>query len=259
MVKKHYKHIYGPVLSWRLGRSLGVDPIYTGKRKICSFDCIYCQVGKTHILTDERKVFVPTGKIIEEIKSLPPLKIDYITFSGAGEPTLAANLGEIIRRIKKIRKEKIAVLTNSSIIDRSDVRRDLAEADFVIAKIDAHSQNVFAEIDKPVNAVKFETILEGLKKFRLGYRGKFALQIMFVAENAGYAGEIARLARRLRPDEIQINTPLRPCKATPRTRKELSKVKKFFKGTKIISVYDGKMEKVNERMTCGGHIGRRKS
>ena len=110
MDAKSFKYVYGPVSSWRLGCSLGIDPVSKG-RKICSFDCIYCQVGKTGLLIDERHRFINCEDIIKELDSLPPLEIDYITFSGAGEPTLASNLGEMIRGIKKIRQEKIAVIT----------------------------------------------------------------------------------------------------------------------------------------------------
>lgn len=239
-----YRYIYGPLYSWRLGRSLGVDPVYTGEGKACSFDCIYCQAGGTSVLTAKRKIFVPTENILLEIKSLPPLEIDYLTFSGAGEPTLAKNLGGIIKEIRKIRREKIAVLTNSSIIDRKDVRKDLALADFVIAKLDAHSEELFRRVNRPASGVKFDNVINGLKKFRSRHKGKFALQIMFINENKDYAGEIARLARRLKPDEIQINTPLRPSGVKPLPKKEIDKIKKFFKDTNFVSVYDDKKTKI---------------
>ena len=104
-MKSAFKYIYGPVPSWRLGSSLGIDPL-SQKGKVCTFGCIYCQIGETKLLTDERKTFVRIPDLIDELGSLPPLKIDYITFSGTGEPTLAANLGQMIKAIKKIRKEK---------------------------------------------------------------------------------------------------------------------------------------------------------
>lgn len=178
------------------------------------------------------------------MKTLPPLKLDYITFSGAGEPTLAKNLGEIIKEIRKLRKAKIAILTNSSIIYKKDVQKDLLLADFVIAKLDAHNHPLFAKINKPIKTIKFDNILKGLKEFRSRYKGKFALQLMFIEENKDYAGEIARLARRLKPDEIQINTPLRPCGVKPLPRKELDKIKKFFKDTNYVSIYEARRKKV---------------
>src|SRR3989338_4876143 len=106
-MKPSYRYIYGPVPSWRLGRSLGIDPI-SRENKVCTFNCVYCQLGHVQLFSDKRDVFVPTEDIIKEINSLPDLKIDYITFSGKGEPPLAENLGGIIREIKKIRDEKIA-------------------------------------------------------------------------------------------------------------------------------------------------------
>ena len=240
MIRKKCECVYGPVPSWRLGRSLGIDSVYTGKDNACSFDCIYCQAGRTYVLTDKRRVFVPTSEIIEKINALPPVEIDYITFSGAGEPTLAENLGEIIKEIRKIRKEKIAVLTNSSLIDREDVRRDLLLADFVIAKLDAHKEDLFLEIDRPVKTIKFDDIVKGLKDFKKGFEGRFALQIMFIEENKKYAKEIAHLARQINPDEIQINTPLRACGVKPLPRKYMDEIKKFFEGTSCSNVYDSK-------------------
>ncbi|MBL7157602.1 MAG: radical SAM protein [Candidatus Omnitrophica bacterium] len=249
MRKKKFRHIYGPVSSWRLGSSLGVDPVYRGKQKVCSFDCIYCQIGRTHVLTGKRKIYIPTAKITREIASLPPVKIDYITFSGAGEPTLAENLGEIIKKIRKIRKEKIAVITNSSLMDKKDVRKDLSLADFVIAKLDAHFKELFKEIARSAKTIRFDKIIKGLKKFSSTYKKKLALQIMFIKANKDYAEEIADLAARIAPDEIQINTPLRPSDIKALSKKEIQKIKKQFaarcgKKINIISVYDAKKKKV---------------
>lgn len=244
MKKKRYRFIYGPVSSWRLGRSLGIDPVSPKKSKICTFNCVYCQIGRQGIFESRRKVFVPTGKILKEIKSLPSVKIDYITFSGAGDPTLAENLGDIIKEIKKIRKDKIAVLTNSSSLNRKDVRKDLMKADLVVAKLDAHSQKLFEKINKPKGKVKFDGIVKGLLHFRKTFKGKFALQIMFIKENKPYAKEIASLARKIHPDEIQINTPLRPCGRKALSKKELDEVKKYFKAARVISVYEAKKKKI---------------
>ncbi len=237
--KTSYKYIYGPVSSWRLGASLGIDPI-SRNEKVCTFDCVYCQVGQTTVLSDKREVFVPTEKIIEEIESLPPLKIDYITFSGRGEPTLAKNLGEIIRSIREMRKEKIAVITNASLVDRKDVQGNLALADLVMLKLDACSEEAFLKINRPMPSIKFDKILQGMKKFRAGYKGRMALQIMFVEENKNCAPEITRLAKEIKADEVQINTPLRPCSARPLTKEELNAIGGHFQGMEVISVYEGK-------------------
>ncbi len=243
MSKKKYKYIYGPVPSWRLGSSLGIDPI-SDRKKICSFDCIYCQLGKTRVHTKKRKVFIPTEKVIEEIQSLPPVNIDYITFSGRGEPTLAKNLGEMITGVKRIRKEPVAVLTNAGLLHEKEVRKDLSQADFVVAKLDASSEEIFKKISRPVRGVNLSKVIEGIKKFLKNYHGKLALQIMFVKENEKYAKEIAQLAKTIGADEVQLNTPLRPCAVKPLSKKKMKEIEKYFKGLNAISVYKSVRKKV---------------
>ena len=243
MDRKNYKYIYGPVPSWRLGSSLGVDPL-PGGGKVCTFDCIYCQLGKAGFLTDERKVFVPAEEIIEEIDSLPPLKIDYITFSGTGEPILAKNLGDLLAAVKKIRKEKIAVLTNSSLMYREDVQREISPADLVVAKLDAPSQDILESVNRPIGTVKTETIIKAIKGFRGHYAGRLALQIMFMEQNKKYANEIAQIAKEIGPDEVQLNTPLRPCNIRPLPKDEMETIEGYFSGLNTISVYNSGKEDV---------------
>ncbi|MBL7156576.1 MAG: radical SAM protein [Candidatus Omnitrophica bacterium] len=244
MSQKNYKYIYGPVPSWRLGSSLGIDPLSKGE-KVCTFDCVYCQIGKTKILTDKRKTFVKVEDVIEEFDSLPHLKIDYITFSGTGEPTLAKNLGDMIRAIKKIRNEKIAVLTNSSLLNREDVQKDLFCADFVVAKLDSSMQKVFNQVNKPLSTIKIENIIQAVKDFKSCYIGKLALQIMFIEQNKSYVQEIAKIAKEISPDEVQLNTPLRPCRVKPLTNPEMNIIKAHFAGLNTVSVYDAQKKRVN--------------
>lgn len=249
MRKKVYKYIYGPVSSWRLGKSLGIDPL-SQKEKVCTFDCIYCQIGKTLRFTRERKVYVLADEVIKEIKSLPALKVDYFTFSGRGEPLLAKNLGRMIRALKKIRKEKIAVLTNSTLLSRKDVRKELLPADFVSLKLDAYSQDSLKKINNPAMGITFPSILKGIMQFKKEYKGRLGLQIMFVRENKDSYKKLAVLAAKIQPDEVQINTPLRPCGVKPLSEKQIAKITAYFrkipvlKGRKIISVYEAKPEKV---------------
>jgi wyosine [tRNA(Phe)-imidazoG37] synthetase (radical SAM superfamily) len=243
MDKKNFKYIYGPVASWRLGSSLGIDPI-SRKGKICPFDCIYCQIGKTTILTNERKIFVPATEIIKELDLLPSVKIDYITFSGMGEPTLAKNLGQMIKAVKKIRDEKIAVLTNSSLLAKYEVIEDLILADFVIAKIDVPSQKVFERINRPLKTIKFDTVLQAISDFKHNFKGKLALQIMFIEENKEYAAKIARIAKAIKPDEVQVNTPLRPCSVKPLPEQALNDIISHFSGLNVISVYEAARKNV---------------
>lgn len=239
---KNYKYIYGPVNSWRLGKSLGVD-VLSQKAKTCNLNCIYCQVGSRKPLAAGRRVYVPTKEILDEIRSLPEEKFDYITFSGSGEPTLARNLGSLIAAVKSIRSEKIAVLTNSTLLGKKAVRKELATADLVEAKLDASQENVFAAVNHPAEGISFKGLVKGIKEFRRGYKGTLALQIMFVKDNLAYAKDIARIARSIKPCIVHINTPLRPSPVSPVSKKDIRKVKSCFKDMKVFSVYDSKRRK----------------
>jgi len=245
-MKPAFKYIYGPVPSWRLGSSLGID-LLSQEEKICNFDCVYCQLGPTKKHTVERKIYVPVEKVIGELGGLPDTRIDYITFSGRGEPTLAANLGEAIKAVKLIRKEPIAVLTNGSLMGLDKVRKEIALADFVIAKLDACSPESLQEINWPAKEIEFGSILDGIKKFRKHYEGKLALQIMFIGNNKQDINKYIYLANYIKPDEIQVNTPLRTCNVKPLTKEEVLKIKDYFisacKAINVVSVYDERASK----------------
>lgn len=219
--------------------------LISSRRKACTFDCIYCQLGKTKDFSQKRKIFVPEEEVIEEIKSLPDVRIGYITFSGRGEPTLAKNLGLVIDAIKNIRNEKIAILTNSSLMHKQDVREELSKGDLVIAKLDAPSQMLFRIINMPMQGIKLDRILEGIKEFRKEYKTKLALQIMFVRENKSEAEKLAQIVREIMPDEVEINTPLRPCGVTPLPQGEVLQIKEYFKGLNPICVYNAGHKKVS--------------
>jgi len=235
--EKNFKYIYGPVPSWRLGRSLGVDLI--SGENICSFDCIYCQLGRTTRHIKERGIFVRTKDILEELDKLPKnVAMDYITLSGTGEPTLAANLGEVIRGIKKRFDVPVAVLTNSSLFSDPAVRKELSFADLVVAKLDAVNDEVLAMINRPVEGVLFEDIFHWIKVFSAENPGKLALQTMFVKKNKRYAPLLAKIAKMIRPKEVQVNTPLRPCAVKPLPPDELAEIKEFFHPLRSYSVYD---------------------
>lgn len=249
MSETNYRYIYGPVSSWRLGRSLGVDPI-SAKEKICTFDCVYCQLGKTKAFSDKRLDFVAVDEVVREIRTIPAGSIDYITFSGAGEPTLAKNLGAMIAAVRKTRKEKIAVITNSSLMYRKDVKDDLLSADLVLAKLDAASEKTFQQMNGPMPGMTFEVVLNSLKEFRAFHKGRLALQIMFTAFNEKHAGKIAEIAKEIRPDEIEINTPLRPCGVAPLPETALLEIENCFrvvcgKDISILNVYSAERKKVS--------------
>ncbi len=230
------KVIYGPVASWRLGRSLGVDMVSRAE-KTCSFDCVYCQLGPTRRLTRQRREFVPIARLSEELARLPALEVDYVTFSGSAEPTLAANLGEAIVAVKQRLSVPVAVLTNSSLMSEPEVRSALAPADKVVAKLDAPSWELLHIVNRPAPGITFESILAGLRTFREEYRGVFALQMMFYESNRGHAAALADLARELAPDEIEVNTPLRPCAVKPLAQEEMTEIMDHFSGLPAVSVY----------------------
>jgi wyosine [tRNA(Phe)-imidazoG37] synthetase (radical SAM superfamily) len=247
MEESKYKYIYGPVSSWRLGRSLGIDPV-SSSQKTCTFNCVYCQSGPTEFFPDQREIFVATEDLVDEIRSLPEVALDCITFAGSGEPTLAKNLGEMIRAIKIFRKEKVAVITNASLLDRPDVQEDLLNADIVEAKLDASSPESLNVVNRPQPGVSLGNILLGLKAFRKIYHGRLVLQIMFVRSNQASAAEIAKIACDLGPDEIEINTPLRVSPVKPLAPEPLEEITAIFRkvcGDKIPvrSVYETQREK----------------
>jgi len=236
--------IYGPVPSWRLGRSLGIDLLST-RGKTCSFDCIYCQLGKTVYPLTERKEFVSIAKLAEELKIVNSMAADYATFSGLGEPTLASNLGEAIELVQSVLKLPVAVLTNSSLMTRQDVRRELALADVVVAKVDACDEKLFQQINRPIMGHTLGKILDALSTFRAEYHGKLALQMMFIEANKGYASEMARVAKQLSPDEVQINTPLRPCPIPPLAPEDIGMIKHSFSNLRrVVTVYEAQRPRV---------------
>jgi wyosine [tRNA(Phe)-imidazoG37] synthetase (radical SAM superfamily) len=238
MTASAFKYIYGPVYSWRLGMSLGVDPLNT-ERKYCNFACSYCQLGAANSFGVERKVFVSVEDIVSELKGLPAdVCIDYVTFSGNGEPTLAANLGAMIRAVHSGFAFKTAVITNSSTIQDAAVRLDLAEADFVLFKLEAADQKTFEAVNVPCPGITLEKIVAGLVDFRKTFKGRMALQIMMTEANKDSAAEIARMARRIAPDEVQLNTPLRPSPVKPLDEGQMFLIKRAFSGLKVLSVYE---------------------
>ncbi|MBN1258521.1 radical SAM protein [Candidatus Peregrinibacteria bacterium] len=233
------KKIYGPVPSWRLGRSLGIDPLSTTE-KICSFDCIYCQLGKTKQKRIKRKFCVDEKQIGKELIAVlnKKVSIDIITFSGTGEPTLASNLDRIIKTIKNITDLPIAILTNSTLLNNQGVKSALMKVDKVVAKLDAWDDKSLKKINNPYNTLKFADLYKGIMNFRKDYPGSFCLQMMFMKEIESDCDKLAKLAYKLSPDEVQINTPLRPCTVSPLSKKELDKIKGHFKGMNVYTVYE---------------------
>lgn len=200
--------IYGPVKSWRVGNSLGVDLLFT--TSICSFRCIYCQLGKIEVPTIERQIFVSTAKVMADLEASDWPSADVITLSGSGEPTLALNVGEVIRALKARTGKPVMVLTNATTLGDPAVRADLRDADRVFCKLDAADDRMLKLLDRPVEGITVRSIVDGIKAFRAEYTGYMAIQSMFMPLNVGDIEAFAALLLEIGPDEVQLNTPLRP-------------------------------------------------
>ena len=205
-------HIFGPVRSRRLGFSLGVDLV---PYKTCSLDCPYCQLGRTTVKTIERSPYGDADAIIAELRRAlqGQEKIDYITMSGSGEPTLSSNLGDIIRRVKGITSIPVAVLTNGTLLHRESVREELRAADLVVPSLDAVSEEIFRVVNQPHPGITVSHMLTGLTQFRKDYDGQLWLEIMLLKGFNDSPEEIERIREAIAPiafDRVQLNTPVRP-------------------------------------------------
>jgi wyosine [tRNA(Phe)-imidazoG37] synthetase (radical SAM superfamily) len=209
MTKRSASTIYGPVRSWRLGRSLGVDLLYVDS--ICSFECVYCQLGKINRVTNTRAVFVSTEKVLEDLKKSEWQQADVITFSGSGEPTLAANLGEVIEKIKIWTRKPIIVLTNSTLLHDRQVRCELLKADRIFCKLDAWSDDSLKRANHPHEGISLASIVSGIRKLRREFGGFLAIQTMLLKiPNEFEIEKLAEILRVIQPDEVQLNLPTRP-------------------------------------------------
>ena len=225
-----YKHLFGPVPSRRLGVSLGIDLI---PKKVCSLNCVYCEVGKTTKLTTDRMEYVKYDDVIIELKQFMSNnpKIDYITFSGSGEPTLNSRIGEVISFVKNnYPKIKTAVLTNGTLLYDKKLRSELLQVDVILPSLDAGSQSVFKKIDRPNANLNIETYIEGLINLRKEYKGKIWLEV-FLLKNYNDSKEELELIKKaivkINPDSIQLNTLDRPgtiADLIPLTKDEMQKI-----------------------------------
>ncbi len=223
-------HIYGPVPSRRLGFSLGVDII---PFKTCTLDCVYCQLGSTRKTVCRRGSWYPPGEILAQIKEAlgTGRKIDVITFSGSGEPTLNRDIGRIVRAIKKMTRIPVVVLTNGTLLTRREVRRDLAAADIVVPSLDAVPGSLFRRVNRPNRALDPAKIIDGLVRFREEFPGEIWLEVMLIKgvnDSPAHIQDLRRASDRIRPDRIQLNTVVRPpadAKARPLGRGAMRKIR----------------------------------
>ncbi len=207
-----HKIVYGPVPSRRLGRSLGVDMICPPK--VCTYDCVYCQIGPTPEKTINRKVFQKADDVVKAVEHAVEMhQVDYITLGGSGEPTLNTETGKVIRAIKKRMNIPVAVLTNGSLLYDPEVAQSLMDADVIIPSLDAYDEVTFLRINRPHSSITFHDMLSGLKSFSRSYHGKLWLEIFLIPglnTSSDSAASFADIVDMIDADEVHLNTAVRP-------------------------------------------------
>jgi wyosine [tRNA(Phe)-imidazoG37] synthetase (radical SAM superfamily) len=206
--------VFGPVPSRRLGRSLGIDPI---PLKTCNWNCVYCQLGRSVPMINERREYIPRNVIVAQLDRALAAHaandIDWITFVGSGEPTLHSGLGWLIRAAKSRTNRRVAVITNGALLYQPEVRRELSAADAVLPTLDAGTPELYHKINRPWPELLFERFVEGLTAFRRDYAGQLWIEVMLVKglNDSGDALQtIAAVLQSIRPDQVHINLPIRP-------------------------------------------------
>ena len=206
---------FGPVPSRRLGQSLGINNI---PPKICTYSCIYCQLGRTIRMQVKREKFYDPEKLADHVKTrMKALKakrepVDYLTFVPDGEPTLDVNMDREIELLRSV-GVKIAVITNASLIWDPDIRRCLSEANWVSLKVDAASKDIWRRIDRPHRSLRLESILDGIVEFSANFSGTLTTETMLIQGINDGRDEIQRIAdflATLSPDKSYISIPTRP-------------------------------------------------
>ena len=206
---------FGPVPSRRLGRSLGINNI---PPKICTYSCVYCQLGKTFKMKIEPTEFYQPKEILSEVQNKVEKakkmqeSIDYLTFVPDGEPTLDINLGQEIKLIKSL-GIKIAVITNASLMEQEQVRENLKEADLISFKIDSVEEKIWRKVDRPHKNLSLKNILNSILKFRENFKGEIITETMLVKDindNSQHIKEVAKFLAKLKPSRSYLSLPIRP-------------------------------------------------
>ena len=227
------KRVFGPVLSKRLGNSLGIDVI---PHKTCSYNCIYCQLGSEENTITDLTNYYSVDEIIYELKEalLNNKNIDYITFTGSGEPTLYKDLKKLIYEIKQITDIPVCIITNGSLLYKQEMRSNLLLADLIIPSLDAGNEETFKLIDNPNKEIDFDKMVEGLIEFKKVFKGEYWLEIFLlkdINDNEVELNDIIKIVKKIKPDRIQLITATRRVaneKAKALSDEELKKIKKYF-------------------------------
>lgn len=231
------KYIYGPLRSRRLGSSLGIN---LTTYKTCSFDCVYCQLGKTIDKTQERKEYISSEEIINELKagianhSFELKDLDYITFSGSGEPLLNIKIAHLIKEIKNWTNLPVAVLTNAALLKEASGRIVVQDADLIVPSLDAVTQKIFEKINRPCPGINIKDIINGLIEFKKEFKGKIWLEIMLVRGINDDLRQIKKLKEvidKISSDEVHLNSPVRTTAeigVTAVSRKKIEKIKQIL-------------------------------
>jgi wyosine [tRNA(Phe)-imidazoG37] synthetase (radical SAM superfamily) len=241
-----YKYLFGPVPSRRLGVSLGVDLV---PHKVCNLDCVYCEIGHTTKLTNDRMNYIPSEKVTEEldhyIANNPEL--DYVTFSGAGEPTLNQGIGKIVKHLKTNYPDyNIALITNSILFSNPEVRKEILDVDLILPSLDAASYEVFEKINRPQKNINYDEVINGLIDLRKEFAGEIWLEF-FLIEGINDGDEelskMKEIVTKINPDILQLNSLDRPGTESwvkPMPKEKMEGIKAFFQpqNTRIIARYE---------------------
>lgn len=206
------RYIYGPIVSRRLGRSLGISPI---PEKTCNYSCIYCQLGITDSFTNERSMFYPVESILNEFDRFvaTPLPFDVVTIVGEGEPTLYSGLGDLVKGLKERTEKPVAIITNGALLYKNDVATDCLEADIVLPTLDGYDEASFRRINRPHKTIDFTDMYDGIKRFSHRYNGELWLEIMLmkgINDDDETLEKYRQLLKPIQYDRLYLNTPIRP-------------------------------------------------
>jgi len=209
---KSNRYVFGPVPSRRLGISLGVDLI---PFKHCSLDCLYCECGRTTCLQSERSSFVNPSLVKEQLKEVlnHQKHLDYITFSGSGEPLLSIDIGEVIDYIKTLSSTPVAILTNGTLLHQKDVLRDITRCDLLLPSLDAADEETFNFINRPSPLLNFDQYINGLLQLKSQFKGPVWLEVFLakgINDDPRHLGLLHTLIARIAPDKVQLNSLDRP-------------------------------------------------